>query len=149
VVLDIHKLDDSLSVSAQLQIAELEQIAARGFRSVINNRPDAEAADQPESALLARAAAALGLEYRHIPVLAAAINAASVTQFRHALNALPGPVVAFCRSGMRSTTLWALANSEQCTPEQLIACAKNAGYDLEALRAQLAVQQGARSQEPS
>lgn len=137
-MLEIRKLDDTLSVTAQLHLSHLAEIAARGFKAVINNRPDAEAPEQPGSAALAQTAAELGLEYRHIPVVASAIGAPSITHFRQALDELPGPILAFCRSGLRSTTLWALANRETRTPDQLIASAKTAGFDLEALRGQLA-----------
>lgn len=138
-MLQIRKLDDTLSVCAQLYPSQLAEIAARGFGAVINNRPDAESPEQPGSAATARAAAELGLEYRHIPVLASAISAQSVADFRQALDELPKPVLAFCRSGLRSTTLWALAQHGRQTAEQLIARAKSVGYDLEGLRGQLAL----------
>lgn len=137
-MLEIRKLDDTLSVTAQLHLSQMAEIAARGFRAVINNRPDGEASEQPDSATLTRAAAELGLEYRHIPVVASAIGAPSIMQFRQALDELPGPILAFCRSGLRSTTLWALAHRGTRTPDQLIASAKTAGFDLEALRGRLA-----------
>jgi protein tyrosine phosphatase (PTP) superfamily phosphohydrolase (DUF442 family) len=72
---------------------------------VINNRPDREAENQPESAALAAAAARVGLDYRHVPVVSGKITDDDVAAFARALDAVKGPVLAFCRTGTRSTTL--------------------------------------------
>jgi sulfide:quinone oxidoreductase len=137
-MLDIRKLDHTLSVCPQISATELIEIAERGFRSVINNRPDGEAVDQPDSSVLAQIAQTLDLEYRHIPVLASSICASSVQDFRTALAQLPGPILAFCRSGTRSASLWALASDDTTSTEQIIRTAATAGYDLQSLRARLA-----------
>lgn len=129
------RLSEMLSVAGQIEPADLAALAARGFRSVINNRPDGEAAEQPASATLAAAAQRAGLHYRHIPVVSGQLQAAQVQAFAAALAALPGPVLAFCRSGMRSTTLWALQSDADA--EAILQAALAAGYDLSALRPQL------------
>jgi sulfide:quinone oxidoreductase len=105
----IAKLTPFLAVSPQIAEADLGALAAQGFRAVINNRPDGEAEDQPESAALAAAAGRVGLEYRHVPVVSGKITDDDVAAFARALDAVKGPVLAFCRTGTRSTTLWALA----------------------------------------
>ncbi len=129
------RLTAMLSVAGQIELADLAALVAQGFRSVINNRPDGEAPEQPASAVLATAAQRAGLHYRHIPVVSGQLQSAQVQAFAEALAALPGPVLAFCRSGTRSATLWAL-QSDAGAPA-ILQAALAAGYDLSALRPQL------------
>lgn len=135
----IAKLTPFLAVSPQIAEADLGALAAQGFRAVINNRPDGEAEDQPESAALAAAAGRVGLEYRHVPVVSGKITDDDVAAFARALDAVKGPVLAFCRTGTRSTTLWALAEARHLDPEAILATAAEAGYDLAALKPRLDV----------
>ena len=135
----IAKLTPFLAVSPQIAEADLGALAAQGFRAVINNRPDGEAEDQPESAALAAAAGRVGLEYRHVPVVSGKITDDDVAAFAQALDEVKGPVLAFCRTGTRSTTLWALAEARHLDPEAILATAAEAGYDLAALKPRLEV----------
>jgi len=107
-VMHIHPLSERLSVTAQIDAADIGALCARGFRSIINNRPDGEADDQPTSAALAAAALRHGLSYRHIPVVSGQVFQAQIDAFSAALAELPPPVLAFCRTGTRSSSLWAL-----------------------------------------
>jgi uncharacterized protein (TIGR01244 family) len=103
-------LTPTFSVSAQLSPADLPAMAAQGFKTVINNRPDGEGgAAQPLSADLQRAAQAAGLHYVYLPVVSGALTPANVGDMREALASAPAPVLAFCRSGARSAQLHSLA----------------------------------------
>lgn len=117
-------------VAAQITPDEVAEAAAAGIRAIINNRPDGEAPDQPDSATIAAAAASHGLAYRHIPVVSGRMSAGDVTAMEQALAELPRPVLAFCRSGTRSTHLWALAQPEGCDVGGIVAAAAAQGYDL-------------------
>lgn len=100
----------AFSTCPQLLPEDMPRVAAAGFRSVINNRPDGEGgADQPASAALAAAAAKAGLHYAHLPVVPTEIDASHVAAFAELLRALPGPILAFCMSGGRATRLFRLA----------------------------------------
>ncbi len=132
-----EKIDHVLSVSGQVTEQDLESAAAQGFRSIINNRPDGEAADQPRSEALAAVAARLGLDYRHIPVMSGNVTDDDVDTFARAMGEVRGPTLAFCRTGTRSTTLWALAEAGRLDPETILKAAAAAGYDLEGLRPRL------------
>ncbi len=105
----IKTLTDFLSVSGQVQLDELEEVAKAGFKSIICNRPDGEAADQPTFAELAIAAKKAGLESRYIPIVPGQVTDAEAVLFAKAMDDLPGPVLAFCRSGARSAMLWEMA----------------------------------------
>ncbi|KDP94234.1 MAG: TIGR01244 family phosphatase [Alphaproteobacteria bacterium] len=133
----IRPLDEALSASPQIAPEDLPDIAAQGFRSVISNRPDGEEPGQPSSEDLRQAAEAAGLAFAHVPVVGGAISDQDVADFREALANLPQPVFGFCRTGTRTTTLWALANVASISADDLIARAKSAGYDLGALRPRL------------
>lgn len=132
--MDIRPLDETLSASPQIAPEDLPALAAQGFRAVISNRPDGESPDQPSAAELRGAAEAAGLAFAHVPVVGGAISDQDVADFREALATLPEPVLGFCRTGTRTTTLWALARADGGDADQLIARAKEAGYDLAALR---------------
>lgn len=130
-------LDDRVLVSGQVDPADLPAIAAAGVTLVINNRPDGEALDQPASAEIEAAARAAGLDYRHIPV-AGGLSPDQVSAMAEALDGAAGKALAFCKSGTRSTYLWALARAGQgADGAVLFEQAAAAGYDLSPLRAYL------------
>ena len=133
----IVQLTPSLSVSDQIEPQNLETVRVQGFKSLINNRPDGEAERQLTSAALAEAAARLGIAYRHLPVVSGKVTDGDVASFSAALDELEGPVLAFCRTGTRSTTLWALSEARHRDPDAIMKTAAAAGYNLESLRPRL------------
>ena len=135
--MDIRSLDEALSASPQITPEDLPAIAAQGFRSVISNRPDGEEPGQPSAEDLRQAAEAAGLMFAHVPVVGSAISDQDIADFQDALAKLPKPVFGYCRTGTRTITLWALAKAGAASPDELIARARTAGYDLAALRPRL------------
>ena len=131
------RLDDRLSVAPQIAVADIAAIAEAGFTTLIGNRPDGEADDQPATTALAAEARRHGLAFAHQPVVGSAIDAADVDAFDAALARAAGPVLAFCRTGTRSTTLWALGEARRRPVDDLLADAARAGYDLAELRPRL------------
>ena len=109
--------------------------ARAGFGLIINNRPEDESDDQTPGADIAAAAAAAGLGYIAIPVTHAGFSEAQVSAMTQALASTEAPVLAYCRSGTRSTLLWALAEASRGqSPHALAAAANQAGYDLSPVR---------------
>jgi uncharacterized protein (TIGR01244 family) len=103
----LQNLSTNVSVTAQLEPADMAWAAAQGFRSVINNRPDFEGGDeQPTNAAMSAAAQAAGLSYAFLPVDPGFQTAEEIADFAKLLTTLPGPVLAFCRSGTRSGKLY-------------------------------------------
>jgi uncharacterized protein (TIGR01244 family) len=128
-------LDDTISVFGQITPADVAEAKALGFTTIINNRPDGEQDGQPEGAEIAAAAEAAGLAYVAIPVDHSGFSEAQVSAMADALGAADGPVLAFCRSGTRSTFLWALASAWRgADGDALVAKAANAGYDISPIR---------------
>lgn len=134
---DAKPLEPGLAVCSFISPDDLPAIA-RKFRTLVNNRPDAEEPGQPGSAEFEQAARRLGLEYVHLPVVAGQISDAQVGAFARALEDKPGPVLAFCRSGTRSASLWALARAGKQGAGPILAAAAEAGFDLRALEPRLA-----------
>ena len=130
-------LTPNVTAVPQPSVDDIAELADRGYRSIIGNRPDGEAPDQPAWKELKAAALARGMEAVHIPVVASKIGEADVRAFREALERLPKPIAAFCRTGTRSTLLWALANEASLTVDERIQIAAKDGYDLEPFRALL------------
>ena len=141
--MDIRRITDAFSVSPQIMPEDLAHLRARGFALVVNNRPDGEEAGQPTGADIAVAAEEAGIAYHAIPV-SGGFSETQVAAMAQAIAGAAGPVFAFCRSGTRSTLLWALAEAS-CggNPEVIAAAAGCAGYDIAPVRA--AVEQLAAS----
>jgi uncharacterized protein (TIGR01244 family) len=108
--LPIRALNDEVSVAPQMGPEDVAQIAAAGFRSVVNNRPDFEhGPDQPAGSSIEAAVRAAGLEYRHLPVAGGYQTPEQIQAMAALLAELPKPVLMFCRSGARSTNLYVQA----------------------------------------
>ena len=128
---DFRQLSDAVWASPQIDLDDVAAAAARGFAMIINNRPEGESLDQAGGDAIAEAAHAAGMAYRAIPVTHAGFNEDQVEQMAEALDSATGPVLAYCRSGTRSTLLWSLAKASQgAAPGDLAAAAASAGYDL-------------------
>ena len=136
-IMEIKKLDDQLATSSQIAAGDLEAVAAAGYRAVLSNRPDGEAEGQPTAAEIAEAAKAAGLAFAHVPVIGSQISEQDIADFRQALDVLPRPVFGFCRTGTRTTMMWALAQAGTRTADDLISTAATAGYDLSGMRTRL------------
>ncbi|ASW01608.1 bifunctional protein tyrosine phosphatase family protein/NAD(P)/FAD-dependent oxidoreductase [Paraburkholderia aromaticivorans] len=136
--MNIKRLTDALSVSPQIQVADLPALRAAGFRTLICNRPDGEGPDQPTFAEIAAAARDEGIEARYLPVESGRVSDADARLFGEYLHGLPGPVLAYCRSGMRSATLWALSRASAEPFAGIVAAGKAAGYDLTGLAGRMA-----------
>lgn len=131
--MDIRRVTEDLAVSPQIALEELPAIKAAGFASVVCNRPDGEQPGQPTFAEVAAAAKAAGLTALHLPVVSGGMTHADVDAMAAAWPDLPKPVLAYCRSGTRSVTLWALSQRNDVDRDKLIAAARNAGYDLSSI----------------
>lgn len=123
----IHK---HFSVAPQITPDDVATAKAQGFRAIICNRPDGEAPDQPSFAEIEKAAKAHGLEARYMPIVSGKVSDTDAEQFTEALATLPAPILAYCRSGTRCTTLWSLAKANELPTHEILRMAKAAGYDM-------------------
>lgn len=141
-----RKLTDKIYVAPQIECADVGEAATQGVTLIINNRPEDESADQTPGAAIETAAKAAGLAYVAIPVTHAGFAEWQVTAMADALDAAEGKVLAYCRSGTRSTLLWALARASRGDhPAVLSEQAADAGYDLSPVTAMMDMVRGRAS----
>lgn len=132
---DFHRVTPTFSVAGQLTAADVQRAADAGFKVIIKNRPENEDPDQPSEAVMRAAARAAGLAYHALP-FAGPPPPAVVAETATLMEQAPGSILAYCRSGRRSITAWALAEalSGAATPDEILAQAAAAGYDLSGAR---------------
>lgn len=128
--MELKRINDHVSVSGQIQPNDVTTLKNLGFTTIINNRPDGESPDQPAGADIEAAAIAAGLTYVSIPLGRDGVNPELIENTKSALEGSAGKVFCFCRSGTRSTTLWALSRAGEEPAEEIIAQAAEAGYDM-------------------
>ncbi|MBU1357703.1 MAG: TIGR01244 family phosphatase [Gammaproteobacteria bacterium] len=126
----IHPLTRELSVSPQIVRADLAELQARGFRSIVCHRPDGEGPDQPGWREIADEAGRLGMTMQYQPVESGKVVDADAEIFSGLMQSLPKPVLAYCRTGTRSATLWALSQATTRPMAEILETAKAGGYDL-------------------
>ena len=128
---DFRRLSDRVSASPQITVEDVRAAAAEGFTTIVNNRPDDEEPGQPDGAAIEAAAREEGLAYHAIPISGGQFGDEQIRAMREALGSSDGPVLAFCRSGTRSTLLWSMAQAEAGHDLNEIATqAAAAGYDV-------------------
>ena len=132
---DFRQLSDTVLASPQIGVADIAAAKALGVTLVINNRPEEEEPGQTPGAAIEAAARAEGMDYLAIPMTMASLSHADVAAMAQALASTPGKVLAYCRSGTRSTLLWSLAQAKSgAEPRAIAAAAAAAGYDVSPVR---------------
>ncbi len=128
--MNIFHLTPEFAVSGQLREEHFETLAACGFTTLVNNRPDGEKGDYLTADEVQALAVKHGLDYHFIPVDGRGPLPVAIAQTARIMTAGKGPVVAYCRSGQRSAALWALASAGPVSPADIIEVTGKAGYDL-------------------
>ncbi|MYL96216.1 TIGR01244 family phosphatase [Novosphingobium sp. FGD1] len=129
-----RQVTDTVFASPQIGTDAIAEAKALGVVRIINNRPEGESEDQTPGPEIEAAARAAGLDYVAIPVSHSGFSQTQVDAMEQALQA-DGPVLAYCRSGTRSTLLWALARAKAGDSPAVIASkAAGAGYDVSPIR---------------
>lgn len=141
-----RKLTDRIFVAPQIDTDAIMEAKDLGVTLVINNRPEDESADQTPGPDIEAAAAEAGMDYVAIPVTHAGFAEWQVTAMADALEKADGKTLAYCRSGTRSTLLWALARASKGDhPAVLAEQAADAGYDLSPVTAMMDMVRGRAS----
>ncbi len=132
---DFRQLSDSVFASPQILPEDLARAKSDGITLIINNRPDGEEPSAPQSDEIEAAAEAAGLSYLAIPIGHSGFSEVQVDAMAEALDQVEGGVLAYCRSGTRSTLLWALAQAKSgVAPDEIARAAMAAGYDVSPVR---------------
>ncbi|WP_372837785.1 TIGR01244 family sulfur transferase [Phaeovulum sp.] len=141
--MELRPIVPGFAVAPQIEPEDMADLAALGYRTVINNRPDSEVDPYFAHEAMAKAAAAAGLAYHRLPFFPGEMTAELIDGFSAALDTAEAPVLAYCRSGTRSSFLWALSEARHRPLAEIIALGAAAGYDFTDLIDELR-EQGAR-----
>lgn len=132
---DFRRLTEDMLASQQITEADIGAAQALGVTTIVNNRPEGESDDQTPGAQIRAAAEQAGMAYHAIPITHAGFSEAQVKAMADVLDSAPGPVLAYCRSGTRSTLLWALAQARAGRDlDEIAGIAAAAGYDVGPVR---------------
>ena len=135
--MDIRPITDSYAVSPQISPEDVAEIKARGFTTLICNRPDEEVPPGIRASDIRAAAEAEGLTFVELPFSHGSLTLDLVEAQKEARGAASGPILAYCASGNRCSVLWALGEAGALPAEDILAATERAGYDLQGLRPQL------------
>ena len=132
--MEIRPIAEGYAVTPQIEPLDMPEIAAQGFTTVICNRPDGEVPHELAASVIRTAAEAAGLRFVENPMAGGGLQMDHITNQRRAIDEAPGPVLAYCASGNRSTILWALANAGRKPTEELVAAGSDYGYQVPMFR---------------
>ena len=132
--MNIKNISPRFFVSEQLISLDVGAVAAQGIKTIMCNRPDNEAQGQPAASEIAAAAKGLGIEFVNMPIRGGLFTDDDVAQFEEAYRGMPGPILAYCRTGGRSIALWALAEARILDIDAVLSATKAAGFDLTPMR---------------
>lgn len=136
--MELRKISPKFTVSPQISVEDIPAIAAEGFQAIICNRPDGEGADQPSFEEIEAAAKAAGLQARYVPVQSGMVRDEDVEAFGDALADLQRPLLAYCRTGTRSATLWSFHEAKKRPMSEILSATKAAGYDMNGVARRIA-----------
>ncbi len=139
------KLSDGILVSDQIFPKDMNEIASQGIKTILCHRPDGEGSDQPNFEELQKAAKNLKIKAYYLPVIAGKISDEEVAEFTKIFSEAEKPVLGFCRSGMRATSLWALSQGKSLGLSKVVSAGKEAGYDISGLTERI---MGSNSKDP-
>ena len=131
------KINNELTVSDQITIEDLKEIHAQGYKTIFCNRPDQESEGQLNFSAIEKEAQNLGIKTIHQPVVGGQISDNDIAQFGNYFENSQKPIFAYCRTGTRCSTLWALSHAKKLPIDEILSKAQIAGYDLSSLRDRL------------
>ncbi|PJG43636.1 NAD(FAD)-dependent dehydrogenase [Acinetobacter tandoii] len=129
--MQLKQVNTEFWVADQITAQDIELIAARGIKTVFCNRPDGEGPDQPNVIEIEQALKPYGIQIQYLPVVSGKVTDEQAEEFKQLFQQAQKPLLAYCRSGTRSITLWALSQVTDQTLDQMLLTAKTLGYDLQ------------------
>ncbi len=130
----VKELNDKLSVAPQISVDEIKDLAAQGYRTLILNRPEGETPDQPPNADIEAAAREAGMRFLYIPLVSGYFPDETLEEFKKAYKFEQTKILAYCRSGMRSACLWAIAEAGTSGTDAVLEKAAEAGFNIAGIR---------------
>ncbi|MEX5729439.1 sulfide:quinone oxidoreductase [Rhodovulum iodosum] len=132
--MEIKPIAPSFAASPQIRPADVARAVQAGYKTIVCNRPDGEADDQPRAVEIAEACREAGVEFRYLPVQPGRLTPELMASLDDVLRTCKGPILAYCRTGNRSASLWSLTRAKMLSPDAILSATAKAGYDLAGLR---------------
>ncbi|NDW02160.1 TIGR01244 family sulfur transferase [Salipiger sp. PrR002] len=136
--MDLNRITPRYTVSPQIAVEDVPALAEAGFKLVICNRPDAEVPPELQAETIGAAVTAAGMEFAVLPVTHDGLTLDLITQQAELIENADGPVFAYCRSGTRCATVWAMGQAGKQPADDILLATAKAGYSLDGLRPTLA-----------
>ena len=139
--LPVKQLTGQIAVTEQIKLDALDSIKRQGFHTIVDLRPDGEAADQVPSVEVARAARERGIRFVYVPVPHGAIPETAVTELGKALSSEPGSTLLYCRSGRRAARTWSLVEASRADgmeADDILAAVRESGQSADDLKESIA-----------
>ncbi|MDV7269709.1 TIGR01244 family sulfur transferase [Thioclava sp. A2] len=127
--MDLRHLTPEMAVAPQITPEDVAEAAAMGFKTLIDNRPDEEITPDLSADAMRAACEAAGMAFYHLPYYPGEMTAELIADFEAAVGECPAPVLAYCRSGTRSSHLWAMSQAGKMPIEEIVQRAAKWGYD--------------------
>jgi sulfide:quinone oxidoreductase len=134
----IKSITTDVAVAEQLNVSDIDELSNLGIKSIICNRPDGEAETQANHQEIKTAAIKAGIEFKYQPVIDSNVSNDEIQQFKNYLAVLPAPVLAYCRTGTRSATLWSFSQADVLSITEILNLTKTAGYEMSKVTEQIA-----------
>lgn len=128
--MDMKKIDDTFYVSEQIHAADIDVIRQQGIRAIICHRPDGEGTDQPGHQEIEAKAREAGIAFSYVPIQQGMVQDSDVQKFKKSFEALPKPLLGYCRSGMRAVTAWTFAQASHVALKDLLDKTAATGFDM-------------------
>lgn len=132
--MDLRHITETYAVAPQITAEDAPALEAAGFTHVICNRPDSEVTPDLQAEAIRTAVEAAGMRFSINPVTHAGMTPENISLQQDVMAESGAKVLAYCRSGTRSTFLWGLASADDHHPDDILSAAAQAGYDLSPLQ---------------
>lgn len=132
--MDIRRITPDFYVSPQISVEDIPGIVQAGIKRVICNRPDEEVPPAFQQDAIEASARAAGLEFVVCALTHQSMVPAVIDENRAFIDTAPGPALAYCASGTRSTIAWAIGMANDLDHDEIIEAAAQAGYDIRGLK---------------
>lgn len=133
----LEKLEDDVYVAAQITKDDIKRAKELGICTIMVNRPEGEEPGQPNTEELRDLSQTHGISFLELPVISGLITDDQVAAFARQLKEAPMPILCYCRTGTRSTHLWAMARVRELGCDRVMNAAMNAGFNLQAMESRL------------
>lgn len=131
--MQLKQVNQEFYVADQISQRDVAELANKGIKTIICNRPDGEGADQPNIIEIQEVASTHGIQVEYLPVVSGRVTDEQAEEFKSVYQAAQKPILAFCRTGTRSITLWGLSQVSGLSLDQMLLVSKTLGYDLQGL----------------